>query len=438
MVVVGTGLIGGSLALAWRNAGLRVWGIDASQAVVEKALAAGVVEDGAAWQRPQPLEPGPAACRLLEAADAVILAAPVPAICALLPGLFPLLRPGTLVLDTGSTKSGVLDSAWQAARTLARARPHPGGGGEIPAAGPVFVGGHPLAGSEEQGVEAADPYLFQNSYFVLVPGPGVCVDPDSPWPAEPPPALRLAVGLVCAAGALPVVADAADHDTLVALVSHLPHLAAAAVVQTVFSEDAGAVSFASKAALAAGGFRDLTRVASSDPRLWREILVANRAAILPALRRLEANLERLAALLGGGGPEAQADAAGLEEFLRRARWVRGQLPLRRKGLLGHREELVVWVPDRPGEIHALTGHLARAHINIQDLEVLRVREHEGGSILLAFSEPGQGSRAAEILRQQGYAVRCREDLREGRPTHGQMADSASDSALAGGDPGAGR
>jgi len=313
----------------------------------------------------------------LAAADLVVLAAPTLNLGALLADLAPHLSAATVVTDVGSVKqpiTAVAASLRAAGRLAAR-----------------FVGGHPMAGSERGGVLNADPSLLENAVWVLTPDDGTDLQ-----------ALGAVTAFVEALGARPLEVPPTQHDELVATVSHLPYLAAVALTTLIDDGDERAL----KSLLAAGGFRDLTRVASGDPRMSRDMLSGNREAVARALRAFRQRLDELEAVLDS--PDLLLERAQI------AKRTRDGIPIVRRGLLPTRHEAVVAVPDRPGEFARITAALAAADVNIKDFEVLGVRE-SGGAVRIAFELPGDLDRGAEVLRSAGYEVRTRNGSGAGRP-----------------------
>lgn len=359
VAVAGVGLIGGSVALGVRERALaeRVVGFDHDATALDAALGLGAVDEAR-------LEPGP----WLATVDMLVLAAPTQALPGLAAALLPHLSAGAVVTDVGSVKRPVVEA-------LARV-PWAGGRGR-------FVGGHPMAGSERAGVVNADPSLLENAVWVLTP--------DG---ATSPEALAAVRGLVAGLGARPIETSPEKHDELVATVSHLPYLAAVALTSLLDEgEDRGL-----KALLAAGGFRDLTRVASGDPRMSRDMVVDNAGPVRAALRAFRRALDGLEAVLDD--PEALLARATA------AKRARDAVPVVKRGLLASRWELVVAVLDRPGEFARITAALAEASVNIKDLEVLSVRE-SGGAVRLAFEDAAAQEAGRRALEALGYKVRGR-------------------------------
>ncbi|MEO1766132.1 prephenate dehydrogenase [Thiobacter aerophilum] len=282
LVVFGVGLIGGSFALALRQAGMvrHIVGFGRSAENLAAARAASVIDE---------IGGDPAAVR---DADLVALAVPVGQMGALLAAIAPHLGTRTVVTDMGSTKQNV----------VALARAHLG------AHLPRFVPGHPIAGAEKSGVEAARADLFQQRTVIL-----------TPLPETDPAACRQVAQLWAACGAQVAEMTAAEHDALFAAVSHLPHVLAFALVDYIAQRADGARLFS----FAASGFRDFTRIAASSPEMWRDICLANGQALLREIAGYEAELARIKGLIEAG------DGAALLEVFRRARdareaWLKGQ------------------------------------------------------------------------------------------------------------------
>ncbi len=352
VVLVGVGLIGGSVGLGIRQRFLadQVIGLDRDPTVLDAARGLGVID------RAQ-LEPGP----WLEDADLVLLSTPAQTLVPLAQRLAPYLRPDTIVTDVGSVKHEVVSGL----RNLR------------------FVGGHPMAGSDRAGVLNADAALLETAVWVLTPDEHT--DPD---------ALKHVQDFVTALGARPILTSPEQHDRLVAIVSHLPYLAAVALTTLVDQGEERDL----KMLLAAGGFRDLTRVASGSPLMSRDMVAGNRDAVRSALGAFRRELETMEQLLG--------DDEALLARAEGAKRIRDGMPIVRRSLLPARFELVIAVPDRSGEFARITQALGAADVNIKDLEVLAVRE-TGGAIRIALESEQALARARVVLAEAGYEVRQR-------------------------------
>ena len=253
VTIVGVGLMGGSLGLAIRERGLarRVVGVERDATVLGRAIERGAIDFGTAEL-----------AESVRHADCVVLATPVGTIPTLLEALVPHCRPDALITDLGSTKTRIVEAGTRLF-------------------GNRFVGGHPMAGSEEGGIEASSADLFSGAAWAIVrPAPFTPINDHY--------TLRL-MALVTALQTRPVLLDAALHDRLVALVSHLPHILSFSFAHTLHalpdSEQARA--------LAAGSFRDMMRVSVADPVLWSDILHDNRAALLEIVTSFESQLQTL-------------------------------------------------------------------------------------------------------------------------------------------------
>ncbi len=276
LAIVGTGLIGGSFALALKQAGAvgEVLGVGRTPQSLARAQALGLIDRAVDWA-----EAG--------RADCILLALPVGETAAVLARLAPHLKPGAIVTDAGSTKANVVE----AARTALGAR------------AADFVPGHPIAGSEQSGPAAARADLYRGRKVVLTPQADTRAD-----------ALATVRALWEAAGAQVETLDAALHDRVFAAVSHLPHLAAFALVDDLAQRADSEVFFR----FAASGFRDFTRIAGSSPEMWRDIALANRDALATELDAYLGALQTLRQAVADG------DAATLLEIFSRARAAREQ------------------------------------------------------------------------------------------------------------------
>lgn len=336
ITIIGLGLIGGSLGKALVKLGYQVTAVDDDPATLQLGL-----DTGAACTATEDIRLG------LAEAQVVILAVPIGSMSTVLKAVAPNLRPGMIVTDVGSVKSDVMAQIE-----------------DLLPDGVDFVGGHPMAGTEQVGVGGADPLMFTNAYYVLTQGPNCSQQ-----------GLETVVQLVQQIGAVPVIMDSVTHDRAVAALSHLPHLVAVALAQTAGSmeeEHPGSLD------LAAGSFRDGTRVAESSPRMWRDICLANREQILASLEAFRERLDQLEQAVSSGDGEQIAAA------FNQGRLVKELYRSRVKRKLAEVHEVVVSVPDQPGVLGTVASSLAQANINIANIEILRGREGFAGSLALGF------------------------------------------------------
>jgi len=279
VALIGVGLIGGSFALALRRAGgaTTVVGVDRDVQALERGTALGVIDTTAE-----------SVSEATQGADLVVVAVPVRSIGPVLHDVALALEPNATVTDVGSTKTEVVE--------IAR--------GELRARFPRFVPGHPIAGREASGVDAASAELFKGARVVLTPAAETAPD-----------AIDLVRACWEAAGTRVATLSAADHDHIFAAVSHLPHLLSFALVSELAARSNSAELFG----FAAGGFRDFTRIAASSPEMWRDIALQNREALLEELDRYGARLAVFRELVDKG------DGPGLQRLMAEARASRQAL-----------------------------------------------------------------------------------------------------------------
>jgi prephenate dehydrogenase len=247
---------------------------------------------------------------------------------------------------------------------------------------PRFIGGHPMAGSEQDGVEGADPDMFEGATWVLTPAGNT-----------DPLAFATVRSAVVTLGANVVELPAARHDDLVALVSHVPHLTAATLMNLAADT---ALEHATLLRLAAGGFRDMTRIAAGEPAIWPDLCVDNRAAILDVLDRLVGALCQVREMVETGS-RSQVLA-----MLERARHARINLPAGAPST-ETTAELRVPVPDRPGVLAEVTTLLGEMAVNIHDLEIAHSAEGDRGVLVLVIDAVAADS-VREVLHIRGF--RC--------------------------------
>lgn len=354
--IIGIGLIGGSLALALKEQGIAeyICAVEKNEENLQMALASGAIDTGSSLPE------------AVKDADLVVLATPVGSMTSLFEQLKKYLKPGAVVTDVGSTKQSIVE---QAEETLCNN---------------LFIGGHPMAGSENTGFGGADPYLFENAFYIL-----------TPTPKTDPTALNLIKWLVGAIGGVVMEMSPQEHDLITAAISHLPHFVAVSLVAAVAGLPVGDKAMT----LAAGGFRDTTRIAAGNPEMWRDIFLSNSDRLLDVLKYFRAALDDMQTAL------LNKDTEKIMGMLSGASKIRKELPLRPKGYLPYVYEVVVTVPDRPGIIAMLTGMLAQRGINIYEIEILRAREGYGGTIRIGFATSDERECAVQLMQEEH--IKCR-------------------------------
>jgi prephenate dehydrogenase len=354
ITVVGLGLIGGSLGLAFKRKmpGIAMTGVD-EPAVLDEALEAGIID------RAVPASDSVSAIRT---ADLVFLCTPISEIMRLLPEIASHAKPGAVVTDVGSTKRLIVDTA---DRLFVEDR--------------YFIGGHPMAGGEGRGVRWADPFLFENAVYVFTP--------SRPLPAEIMKELGNTIENI---GAKILFLSPSMHDRVAAAVSHLPQMLAVTLMNLVADHQKDSPYFLR---LAAGGFRDMTRIASSPFETWESVIETNRAEILSIMDEFIGRLEQMKRHIMDGDLKKQFENSARHRL---------SIPKDTKGFLKPHHDLLVRVEDKPGVIASVSGTLASAGINIKDIEILKVREGDAGTMRLSFETPEARTEAKSALEKIGF------------------------------------
>ncbi|MFO7612793.1 MAG: prephenate dehydrogenase [Clostridia bacterium] len=355
MAVAGVGLIGGSMAKALKiRAGVKkIIGIDPDPAVRDEAVRAGVLDE--AYPRPG---------TYLESCGMVFVCAPVPLCAALAIEISKYTDKDCVITDTASSKSGIIGIVESYDRPVR------------------FIGGHPMAGSERSGFQYSREDMFENAYYLIIGNPGDREAEES------------VVEIAKKIGAIPMITDAESHDSAVAIISHVPHVAAAALVNLLEESNVGDLG----RQIAAGGFRDITRIASSQPALWSDITLSNKKAVSDGTEKLIRLLEGIKDSIN------MNDAPGTGEFFSRAKEARDVISGEREGLLPRRYQVVVQVPDKPGMIARVATVLGDSGVNIRNINVAHSREDIGGVLVVELYTSDDRNMALETLEKNGFSV----------------------------------
>lgn len=358
VLIKGLGLIGSSLALAIRAAHptVHLVGVDVDAASLSYAQQQTIVD-----------EVSHDFSKSARIADVIILAGPVSVICADLRQLATLtLKPHVIVTDVGSTKRTVM----AASRGLGQR-------------GVTFIGGHPMAGSHKSGVTAGRADLFENAFYFLVPG---LADAN---------AVAQLQTLLSGTRVKWLTVTSKQHDRIVGQLSHVPHVVAAALVNQTHTALADSPL---GLRLAAGGFKSLTRIASSDPTMWTAILLANGQLVTHQLQDYIDELRVIQTAIGAG------DATTINQFFTTAKVTRDHLGPEQLGSLPNFFDLFLNVPDRVGAIADVTGRLATAQLSLVNIHILEIREEVDGVLQVTFGDADTRDSAAELLRSAGYEI----------------------------------
>ncbi|MFP7493795.1 prephenate dehydrogenase [Terribacillus saccharophilus] len=362
VVIAGLGLIGGSLA---RNIQLHkrvhLIGVDQRQSTLEYALQHSIIDEASSSFR-----------EAASKADIILLAAPVSISVELLDELDHMdLKKEVLVSDVSSVKGPI----FRKAASLSS--------GKV-----TFVGGHPMAGSHKHGIEASKAHLFENAIYVLTP---VQQANESD--------IERVKNLLDGTKSTFVTLTAEEHDEMTGVVSHFPHLIASALVQQAKKWETKH-SFLPK--LAAGGFRDITRIASSNPGMWQDIFFQNKEKMAVLLDDWIQEMQDFRKLL------LEDQEKAILGYLEEAKQYRDGLEPRKKGAIPGYHDLYVDITDQPGAMQKVLTIVADAGLSIVNIQILELREGLTGVLRLSFSEQKIQLKAKGVLEVFGYEVKIEE------------------------------
>ena len=352
--IIGLGLIGGSIAKALKKsrADINISAFDRKE-VLQSALNDKVIEKE---------------LKTIDEAlnsDIVFLCLPVDLSLKIFKELAPRLKENTILTDVCGVKS-VFHEEWE----------------KIKCKG-MYIGGHPMTGKEKGGYENSDHLLFENSIYILTG----CEYSDN--------SLDEFFRLIKSLGARVTCVDSDLHDRIVANVSHLPQLLSVSLVNTSTKDN----SQRNYTDFAAGGFRDMTRIASSDFGIWEPVIKSNKSEILSALSNLHAELDEIKKMV------EFENYQGLAKKFEEARIKRDEIPIDTKGFLTPLYDIFVYVQDKPGVIMEISTALAQHNINIKDIELLKIREGSGGTFRLSFDSEHDADEAKLYLKSAGYETK---------------------------------
>lgn len=359
IVIYSVGLLGGSLGAAFKQGGFtgKVVGLSSPKGIAD-ALKVGAIDEGFGYDEAE---------TVLADADLLLLCSPINTIKKTLEKLATFTLPkGLLISDVGSTKSEIISVAESVLPKHVS-----------------FIGGHPMAGSEKSGAAASDPFLFQNAVYVLSES-SLTQEGDLQ---------RFGELLKKYTGCRITKLGPKIHDKITATISHVPHLVAVGMVNLatdIEQEIPGTLS------LAAGGFKSVTRIASSPYYMWHDIYQTNREATDEILTSYIETMQRLL---------TELRQERLEESFDSAAEIRSAMATNAKGFVNQLFEILVVAEDRPGFLARMTGLIDQAGLNIRDIELLKVREGDAGTFMLAFQSEDDALQACQILNSDGFSAR---------------------------------
>lgn len=357
---IGLGLIGGSIAKKMKanDPSIRLYASARREQTVEEAHRQGLIENRSSL----PLS-------AFGECDCIFLCAPVHHNTVYLRELKDVIRPDCLITDVGSTKTEIHEEVIRLGLEK------------------NFIGGHPMTGSEKTGIVNADTQLLENAYYIITPTAATADETVAQFR-----------DFVVSLGSIPLILDYKTHDYSTAAISHLPHMIAFSLVNLVQNIDDGKETMKT---IAAGGFKDLTRIASSSPEMWENICASNRACILSLIDRYISSLQELRGYID------ISDQRALLDYFSRARDYRDSFPVRSVRSPDRFYELFVDLADEAGGIATLAGILAAENINIKNIGIVNNREFASGVLRIEFGDDDSLSRAGQLLSRQGYVLHHR-------------------------------
>ncbi len=367
---IGLGLIGGSLAKGIKRArpDIRIMAYMRTRSKLEQAKKDGIVDvilDGIDEQ--------------LKECDLIFLCTPVEYNAQYLSKIRSYLKPGALITDVGSTKTDIHEEILRQGLT------------------DYFVGGHPMAGSEKTGYENATDHLLENAYYIVTPPEGL--DQSGSETGNIPPkyaenANRI-IAVAQTVGAIPLVLNYREHDKVVAAISHLPHLVASSLVNLVKDADSPAGTMKR---VAAGGFKDITRIASSSPEMWEQICMTNVEPIADMLERYIGSLQEILSEIKGHQGEA------IYKLFEKSRDYRNTITDRAKGSVEPSYAFSVDVADEVGAISTIAVILAAKGISIKNIGINNNRERGEGALKIEFYDEASMTAAWKRLEYYKYEM----------------------------------
>lgn len=351
--ILGLGLIGGSLAKAFKQnkKNLSIHGFD-RKAVLEKAFEDGVI-DSFSENADEAL-----------LADVIFICLPVDASLEYFKKFLEKLNASQIITDVCGVKT-VFQNTWD----------------EKPRKG-FYIGGHPMTGKETGGYENSDPFLFENSIYIL--------NED----AKKFSVTESLINLLKLTGARITFLTPKAHDIIIASVSHLPQLLSVALINSASLKDSDKNFFD----FAAGGFRDMTRIAASDFIIWEDIFKHNKRNIDIAVDNFINDLQQMRNSIN------KDDYESIHQRFENARIKRDEIPKANKGFINPLVDIFISVKDEPGVLSKITTELYKAGINIKDIELLKVRVGTGGTFRLAFENKIIADKARQVIEQAGFTA----------------------------------
>lgn len=354
---IGLGLIGGSIARALKanDSGCRIVAYDTDKNAISLAYSEGIVD----------VLVSEIDSRFTDC-DYVFLCAPVSFNIRNAEKVGPLLKKGAILTDVSSVKTEIHDAIKRLGLEDS------------------FIGGHPMAGSERIGFANSKAKLLENAYYVV-----------TRTPSNSDGHIESFCDLVRSMGAIPLVMDAQQHDYVTAAISHVPHVISASLVNLVHDSDSPDEEMKT---IAAGGFKDITRISSSSPEMWKQICISNSDNVSKLLGDYIKSLEKIKGSIDSKDPD------GLKEFFSSARSYRDSFMDSSRGPIKSSNSIHVEIYDEPGTLAVVATILASRGINLKNLGIIHNREFETGSLRIDLHDENDVRKAKEALEEHGYTV----------------------------------
>lgn len=355
--ILGLGLIGGSIAKALKSR-CRIKNITAynrHQDVLNNALNEGIITKATTK-----IDSSFSDC------DLIFICTPVDTIFSYAKELSKIVKKDCVITDVGSTKSGIYKSM------------------ELLNDKFYYIGGHPMTGSEKSRYTASKEHLFENAYYIITPNKNT-----------PKQKIEEFKNIILNFGSIPVELEPQIHDFVVAAISHVPHIIASGLVKTVKSLDNNACNMHT---LAAGGFKDITRVASSNPTVFQTICLENKSEIIKVLNEFETIIHNMKILV------EQSDSSKIYDYFDSAKKYRDSFTCANPGTYVNRYEINVDVLDKPGSIAIISVLLSSNNINIKNMSIVNNRENDNGVLSIAFDSENQRQKSITLLKEMNYEV----------------------------------
>lgn len=355
--IIGLGLIGGSLAKAFRKTdeNIKIYAVDSCSTALSLAEEEGVINKGFCNCSSEIFN-----------SDIIFVCTPISKTLQFVDLLTDNIKTNCILTDVASTKGEIFNYIENM---------------ENP---PIFIGGHPMAGTEKSGYSNSFGHLFENAYYVL-----------TPTKSSTDAAVDTLTSLLRNIGALPIIVSAKEHDIVTGCISHVPHIIASALVTLAKNNENsdGLIKL-----LAAGGFKDITRIASSNPAMWEDIILSNRYIVVELLNNYKIIIDNLIENIKG------INHNEIFEFFDDAKIFRDSFSTTAVGLFPRNFELLVDVKDEPGIIGSIATLLGNNAINIKNINVSNSREFEQGCLRITLSDQANTDKAYTVLSNDGYKV----------------------------------